>query len=625
MHQEARQSASLRWGRVVVGCALAVLASALARAATRPLGPSYPVSSFEISYALDHPKQLDPRDLLDLEVGLTAVGDTYTAPRPVDRTVRMRLSSLPASAHFTATAIQHIDRYIVSTLNRAGYNGVVVTVPDIDERTGRDLRGGGRTSLRLRVWIGRVARLTTLADGARFGSESLAERTDNTAHEWIRERSPVQPGGIHGLLDIRALEDYAARLSRQPGRRVDVELSAGPRPGTSDVNLRIAERRPWTAYAQYANTGTSATTKNRERFGLVDDQLLGRDDVLRLDYTTGDFREVHTASASYDSPFSLDAPGLRYLLRGIYSTFDASEVGFVGGRFLGSQILSEGNVRWNALQDGAFFLDLNAGTRYHWMQVENRQLGSRKDSASFWIPTVGVSGERHTRTSNLDLAVNVDYGISNNSQDQLETMGNPRVDNRFTLVRWDAGYSFYLEPLVDRYAWEDPGTPESSTLAHEVAMSVRGQWAVNARLVPQEQAIAGGLFTVRGYKQAAAAGDSAVIGSAEYRFHLPRALAPDPEPPQLPIIGRFRVRRESVFGNPDWDLILRLFTDAARVVPTRPNDTEQSETLFSWGAGVEMQLLQHLSLRFDGGNVLETVGSSRRGDIRGHVLATVVY
>ena len=71
---------------------------------------------------------------------------------------------------------------------------------------------------------------------------------------------------------------------------------------------------------------------------------------------------------------------------------------------------------------------------------------------------------------------------------------------------------------------------------------MRGQYAFGARLVPQYQQIAGGLYTVRGYEQAEVAGDNLVLGSAEYRFHLPRFLSPDTTPPELPLMGEFRAR-----------------------------------------------------------------------------------
>ncbi|MDH3520710.1 MAG: hypothetical protein OEM49_09670, partial [Myxococcales bacterium] len=256
--------------RAATGIGLAILVAALwsPPLAAQTYGPVYPVSAFEIEYALEHPNHMPVAALFDLEVGLRSTPEAFVAPRPVDRTVRMRLSSLPRNASFSATALQHITQHIVSTLNRRGYYGVIASVPEIEEGTGRDLRPPGRTALLLRIWTGRVTRLTSMADGERFSGLSVDERMDNAAHDWIRDRSPVRPGGAGSLVDVEALEDYAAELSRHPGRHVDVELAAGDRPGTTDVNLRVAESKPWYAYAQYANTGTDATTKNRERFGF---------------------------------------------------------------------------------------------------------------------------------------------------------------------------------------------------------------------------------------------------------------------------------------------------------------------------------------------------------------------
>jgi hemolysin activation/secretion protein len=615
------------WLCAVAGLLLGGPAAALRTA----YGPVYPVSAFEIEYALDHPRHIPVAELLELEVGLSSHGQAYVAPRPVDRTVRMRLASLPEGASFSATAIQHITQFLVSSFNRRGVNGVIVSVPDIDESTGADLRRGGRTSLRLRVWTGRVSRVATIADGERFEGLSTEQRTNLTAHRWIRERAPVQPGGLRGLLNVEALEDYAARVSRHPGRRMDVELEPGARTGTSDVNLRVAENKPWLVYAQYSNTGTSATTRNRERFGFVHNQTTGRDDILSLDYTTGDFEDVHAASGSYTSPFAPGDP-LRFRLAALYSQFDASEVGFVDTGFRGEQLLAEGQLLYTLLQRGELFVDVFAGARFHQMSADNEQFASiggldQEETARFIVPQAGVAAERVTRTSQLGASLHLDYAITNESERDLEVQGTPRPDQRFLLLRWDGGYSFYLEPLLDRQAWEDPGTPESSTLAHELAVSFRGQWAFDNRLVPQYQQIAGGLHSVRGYKQAAIARDNLLLGRAEYRLHVPRLFRPDPVPLRVPGIGAFRVHPDSVFGRADWDLVMRIFSDAALGLASDPSDLddESDETLLSVGAGLELQVLRNLNLRLDAGHVLSSVGSSEAGDTRAHLMATVLY
>src|SRR6185436_19141603 len=262
------------------------------------------------------------------------------------------------------SAILHINQSIVSAFNRRGFNGVIVSVPDIEEGTGRDLRPPGVTVLRLRIWTGQVSRVASIADGERFGGLSVDERTNHAAHAWIRARSPVRPGGPRGLLSVDALEDYAAEISRHPGRRMDVEMVPGPRPGTTAVNLRITESKPWYAYAQYANTGTSTTTHNRERFGYTHNQLLGRDDILQLDYTTGDFDEVHAASGSYSAPFDLSAPAWRFALGGGYSRFDAREAGIIGTDVEGQDANFGGEISRQLLQHHELFVDAALGARW---------------------------------------------------------------------------------------------------------------------------------------------------------------------------------------------------------------------------------------------------------------------
>ena len=153
--------------------------------------------------------------------------------------------------------------------------------------------------------------------------------------------------------------------------------------------------------------------------------------------------------------------------------------------------------------------------------------------------------------------------------------------------------------------WGDPGSPSRSTLAHEIVISTRGQYAFDARLVPQFQQVAGGMFTVRGYDQSDVAGDNAVIGTVEYRYHFARTLDPGAEAIELPVIGRFQARPRTVFAHADWDLILKAFMDGAETWYNQDTPdasarmAESREDLFSVGLGVELQLLRYLRAGVD--------------------------
>jgi hemolysin activation/secretion protein len=627
----ATRRRSLTTGSLLVAAAATLVAAAAGALQLEREHHSYPVSELVLEYALDHPEHLPLDQLLELEIGLRATEHGFVAPRPVDRTYRMKLSSLPEKARLFPSAIQHINWFIVLTLSRRGVDGVFVTVPEIEPGTGRDLRPEGQTRLRLRIWTGRIAGVTTLADGERFGDLAADERTNHPSHEWIRKLSPLRPGGPKGLLRIEKLNDYAFALSRHPGRRVDAELSPGGQPGTTEITYRVAENRPWLAYAQYSNTGTDSTTTSRERLGFVHNQLMGRDDMLRLDYVTGNFDSVHGAAGAYEAPFRQSAPRLRWRVSGGWSRFDAREVGFSLPGFEGEQWEAGAELVYNVWQHHQLFVDLEAGVRWQHVEVENRLLPDVQGNDDFFLPRLGAVARRNTLSSSLlaslDLEGNVAAVAGTSGSARLAELGRQSPDPDFVVLHWDGSYSFYLEPLLNRSSWRDTSTPESSTLAHEVALAFKGQWAFDRRLVPQFEQVAGGLYTVRGYPQSVAAGDTAVIGSAEYRFHLSRIFLPDPQPPELPLMGEFRARPLHLYGQPDWDLIFRVFVDAAHVMPSSGMDFERDETLAGAGGGIELQLLRHLSLRLDAGVALSEAddGATSVGDTRLHLVGTLLY
>src|SRR5205814_774423 len=135
----------------------------------------------------------------------------------------------------------------------------------------------------------------------------------------------------------------------------------------------------------------------------------------------------------------------------------------------------------------------------------------------------------------------------------------------------------------------------SQTLAHEIGMSLRGQYAFRNRLIPNEEEIAGGLFSVRGYPESIVAGDNAAIASLEYRFHLPRTFKVR-EPGRL--FGQdFRWAPQQAFGRADWDLIFKGFVDAARTEISHPRTGENDHTLLGAGVGAELQVKRNVSLR----------------------------
>jgi hemolysin activation/secretion protein len=186
--------------------------------------------------------------------------------------------------------------------------------------------------------------------------------------------------------------------------------------------------------------------------------------------------------------------------------------------------------------------------------------------------------------------------------------------------------SVYLEPLFNYKKWSDPTNAKDATLAHELFGSFRGQYAFGSRLIPQAEQVLGGLYTVRGYPESIANGDSMFVGTVEYRYHVPRDFSIEPEPRKF--MGQdFRWAPQYVYGRPDWDLILRAFFDGGRTYNSNRQSFESDDTLLGTGIGVEFVFRRNLDVRLDWGIALKDVPAANvdAGDNRLHFVLTVLF
>ena len=568
---------------------------------------------------------------MQIEVALVQTAQGFVAPRADVPSVRLRLAEIadrPVETYY-ASALQRILEAIRDFFSHREILGVYVA-PDpfqINE-AGDDLREDGRTALRVMITTGVVTELRTLASGKRIEAQ---ERINNPLHDRIREHSPIQPSAegdeaLGDLLRKDALDRYLFHLSRHPGRRVDASISAGLDPGGVALDYIITENRSLVLYAQVSNTGTRSTDQWRERFGLVHTQLTNNDDVLELTYATAGFADTHALAASYEAPL-FDNDRLRWRAHGQWSEFTASDVGVFDDDFTGESWRVGGEIIANIYQKRELFIDVVGGARLLHDKVSNPLVGEGEET--FFLPHVGLRLDRRTEWARTVGSLDVEWQMGNVTDvdpAELARLGRTSPDDDWTVLSLDLTHSLYLEPLVDREAWEDPSTPKSSTLAHELALSVKGQYAFDKRLIPTLEQPIGGLYTVRGYPQSIVAGDSAIIGSIEYRYHIPRAFDIEPEPREL--FGEtFRGAPQYVYGHPDWDLILKGFVDLGRTFVSDSLPFESDETLVGAGIGAELLYRRNVRLRLDWGFVLEELEGRgvNSGSNRLHVVATFLF
>ncbi|MCC6661571.1 MAG: ShlB/FhaC/HecB family hemolysin secretion/activation protein [Phycisphaerales bacterium] len=635
--------------------------------------PKYPVSRFVIEYAKPNPHHPDPQEILEsATVTLGVMAGGYVEPSvnvkgvnyprtDISGTVTLRVSEFAEQPmqRFNAMALAAVVRAIYYSYKEHGLAGVVVDAgSDIylplrrdpesglieldtsDPKVGEDLRPEHRpdapTELHLTVYTGVLSQVRTQAAGERIGKDE--ERINNPKHAWIREHSPVQAGSGDGGQDpLRKdeVDDYMARLSRHPGRRVDAAVSAGTEPGDIALDYIVNEAKPWTIYAQVSNTGTEETNEWRERFGFSNTQITGHDDILSLEYVTAGFKDTNAVLGSYERPLG-DARNLHAKIYGNWNQYTASDVGQAGVNFEGDGYLLAAELSSNFYQDGPLFLDVFGGVRWQHVRVENPgATGDVVGETNFFVPYLGVRLDRRTDVESTFASVSVEGNVSSvTDEDELENLGRLDTSADWFALRGEVEHTFFLEPILNRTSWEDleNGSP---TLAHEVALSLRGQYASN-RLVPNYQQVIGGAYTVRGYTESVAAGDSMWVASVEYRWHVPWGLRYNPTPGTF-MGHEFRWRPSQPYGRADWDLVLKAFVDVGQTFNSERKTFEDDETLAGAGPGLELAFRRNFSLRLDWGfALLDTEAGQvdeagqfepevRAGDSRLHLTATIMY
>ena len=587
--------------------------------------PVYPVSLFKIQ--LD--REVDP-DELDLEalksqpITLAKIEGVYTRPQAGLDNIESSLEQLSSDTakKYDVTALRTIiDDLLVYLNEEEELVGVVVAPSPLDIGVDLSDRRGDRTELTLLIRVASVGKIRTLASGDRI---LLDDRENNPLHQTILDRSPLKPGEqprTGSLLERDKLDDYLFRLNRHPGRRVDAAISPGLNAGEVSLDYLVAENKPWYAYFQISNTGTDSTNEIRERFGYTHNQLTDNDDIFNIDYITAGFEESHIVQMSYRRPMD---EYWHYRLEGLYSEFTADQVGSPLP-FKGEDAAFGAFLAYNFYQNDALFLDAVGGLQYYYTSADN-DAADIEGEANLLLGHIGIELERVTDLAQTRGLVKLMGNLNEGDASDFATLGRTNPDTRFLILQYALTHSFYLEPLLNAEAWRDISDPSTSTLAHEIALGLRGQWAVGGdRLLPTFQAVAGGLYTVRGYEQAEVAADSSVILSAEYRFHLPRIFGIE-APRRTQLFDRpFRVAPEAVYGRPDWDLVLKAFIDYGYMDVTDELAFETDENLAGTGLGIELALKNNINFRAEWGWALQDAGSTNAGDSRFHFVLTLIY
>ena len=547
----------------------------------------------------NHPRMPTAETLMSTSVTLYQNGKVYSGSSvSKGQKVSLTLDQLAQQGgSLTNSASTEIEKAIVAKVNASGISGVqclVEPAPNAQSANG------------IKVVAAQLAGVRTIATGVRGGETGQSINSDN--HATIKKQSPLNQGDV---MDKEVLEDYLYSLSRFPGRTVSAAVSSEPSNAQVVLDYYIQEKKIFDVYASVSNTGTTETSKYQERVGLLATQLTNNDDILSIDYQNSNFSGTQSVNGYYDARIGT-LKDFRWRATGQWGQYYSSDLGLAAEDFNGSNWGIQGEVIWTFLQKGNSFFDLDLGVKGWNAQTENNLLASN-GNANFITWSGFVNALATGETWALQGSVGGMYTTTDANQQNLDDLGRLNTSSNFTTLNGSVYGSFYLDPLLDS-TWKGSKSLYKP-LVHEIFGSLRGQYAFDYRLTPLSQYTMGGLYTVRGFAQSITAGDNALVGTIEYRMHLPRMFTPSTPTGSFPSATKpFRWAPDSGTGAaPDWDLVLSGFFDAGRVYNNQSYEFEANTPMYSAGVGLDLTVLQNLTVGIDWGWALNSISNPSAG------------
>ena len=543
----------------------------------------------------NHPRMPSTDKLMQTSVTLYKVdsgdGSSYSgSPTSNGTKTTLTLAELSqANGTLTDSARVSIQNAVVSSVNAAGIGGVACLM---------DAAGSASGTNTINVVAAQVSSVRTVTSGVR--ADPVNQSVNDPKQASVVAGSPITGGG---LLEKEVLDDYLYSLSRFPGRTVSAAVTSEPSSSQVVLDYFVQEKNIFDVFFQISNTGTEQTSYWQEQIGILATQLTNNDDILSVNYQTASFTETQSVTGYYDARVGT-MKDLRWRVTGTWGNYSSSDIGLAGEDFNGSNWGAQGDLIWNFYQKGNFFLDFDASARA-WNSYTSNELFETTGNANFFTGSGTVDALAIGDTWAIQGSLGAAFTTTNADQEELDNLGRANTSSNFTTINGSLYGSVYLDPIFDA-GWAG-GTYKP--LVHEIFGSIRGQYAFDYRLTPLSQYVMGGLYTVRGFQQSIDAGDSAFVGTVEYRLHLPRMFSATTPTSKFPFVDRpFRWAPDSSTGaSPDWDLVLSGFFDGGSITSNDAYDFEVNTPMTSAGVGLDLSILDNFSVGVDWAWALNSV------------------
>ncbi len=580
----------------------------------------YPVSQLIFKYVKQHPQQIPLSDLNKISVALIETPEGYYSPKektdqPVTRSIqdlnqsglhrysRQALSEIVQSAHqFFEDQKVHWS-YLSISNNQISLKG-------------KDIRSKDEKDLVVEIAIPTIKSLSVKASPGSYiqNVQKQKDRIEKSFPLALADPSTGYPGAY---INPDALNNYLYSLNRHPGKRVDLEIGPTRTPSGVTLDFVITEERPYHFYVSATNNIPKVIHSWQESVGFLHTQLTGRDDILKLNYSTDTFDSFYTAYASYEAPLGAH-PGTRWSVSGNYNRFLSAEFGLRPNLFRGTQGIADVEMIGTLYQKNKFFLEGLGILEYR--HIHNREhVFHPSVMKNFIFPSIGLKALELKLERKIIASLQLQSSISSwfwDVKHNLDALGRRNISPNWALVQANVYWSFYLEPLFKKRV---------ERMASELVVLGQFQNAFHYRLIPQLEGVLGGVSTVRGYPQSTVSGDNSYMGSIEYRLHIPQLFKPRPDAKTKWFGKELRWAPAEPKGRADWDLILRAFYDIGKTTNNHPVKGERNYLIEGLGCGVDFVLWSNLVLKFDWGAALKPANGISKGHGQSYFSVVIMY
>jgi len=447
-----------------------------------------------------------------------------------------------------------------------GYVRVLVNIPEQVVENG---------TIKLQVTESRIGKV--LVTGNRYFTKEMI----------LHELPALQPGKILYVPDV---EKELRNLNRNQNLTVRLSLQPGRDLGVDDVLLKVEDSLPLNGRLELSNRSTHNTSELRLNGMLRYDNLWQKGHSVSLQYQTAPQKpkEVQVVGASYVLP----APWAEKHLLATYALWTDSDTAFGEGfSVTGKGFIVGARYLLPLPQLDRYFHSLSLGVDYKDFQETVGFVGeedSRSEAPISYLPfAVEYNGTFVGETGATRLKAGLNWAFRGLMASQKE------FDNKRLYARGDYLYLKYGLERNQKLPWE-----------MRLNIGVDGQIA-SEPLVSSEQFSAGGMESVRGYKESDSLGDDGIHGSIEW---------------QLPDIGK-------AIGGSDWlQLTPYLFYDFARLWVQQAQDSQTDRfNLNGTGLGVRGGLWKSFEYEVDVAQALSATDHAESGDIRCHFFIRYIF